>query len=254
MKAQKGRFGELLKIFHEWLRYQDCHWGYADLAPSSEEDFSSYVHDLCEKPTYNELGPFEPKGHWHKKLEEYKVEHDRSGLVILPVYLERAYEILAERGLMTKDEVHDFRKKLIEWYSRDLSRRLGQAGLPVEDRDPEEIHRKSGLYKKMVDFYTRGDEHRPYYLEALKHIEAMDAKIELDVLSCRYNPFPEKYEMCERDLRETQDETDKQIMASLVATYASFLVDSFGSKEIAKKKRMIKRALEQVSDIFRSEG
>jgi len=250
MKSKKRQFRDLRKIFDDWLIYGDSHWGYADLAPLYEEEIINYIGDLCDTVTYKKLVPFKPKGYWNQKLQDYRDEHNRSGLVLLPVYLERAYEILSEKGVIKKEDVHKFRRKLIDWYIKHLYTLLEASGLPMKDIDPSEISRKAGLFAKLIDFHNRGDQYTPYYLEALDHIEAMNAKIELGMIGYQYNPDPDKYEMSDKDKKETQEIIDKNIMTSLVATYATYLIDNFGDKEFPKKKQHINEALKQITDLF----
>jgi hypothetical protein len=252
MKGGRSGFTELRRLLDAWLKHQDAPWGYADLAPLENEEFQNYVSDITDEGIYQEFIPFEPKDHWFRKLRNYREHYDQSGLVLLPVHLERAYEILAERRVIGKEDVNKFRKKLINWYGKQLRSLLEGSGLHVQNRNPEELAVRTDLYKNIIDFYIKDDKYTPYFIEAVNHIEAMKAKIKLGIPSYRFNPHLDKYDMSEEDRIETQEWTDKNIIRSLVATYTAYLLDNFGEEKFLREKEQISNALRQATDLFKT--
>ncbi len=250
MKRPKPKEKQLTTLLQTWLKYRDASWGYVDLAPLDGEEFHGYLTDLNDNGTHDELVFVESKNYWTQRLQNYRDHGDQAGLVLLPVYLERGFEILAEKGVISKNDVNAFRKKLIKWYGRQLQPLLEDSGLSLQKHNPEKIAQRIDLYKDIIAFYIRDNKYTPYFIEAANHIKAMKAKIKLGIPSYRLS-YCHDDDTIAGAQRRADEEMDKHVLGSLVGTYAAYLLDNFGEERFLRTQEKIRDALTQASELFK---
>ena len=190
--------------------------------------------------SYTESIPLFQKGYerWYGMLEKKRDYNNWnfSHWVLLPVHIERGYEILFEKGLFSKEQLHSCRKELILRYTKDLLQGTHDDINPdINGKDIDEICHKSRLYSKIFSFYFQdqaGTPDTPYVSEALKHIEAMAAKIELDL----------------GGVDDHSGDLDKDVLSSVVNGYCS-LIEYYPERESDMEEKSV-LALKQIDELF----
>ena len=161
MIVVKDEIANLLKVLRN-MEHRDA-GGYSDFSPIMESGYDRWNNYRKESSNSNH-------SHW----------------VLLGVHLERAYEALYERGYLTLEELNESRTRIFEHYITEMQPVFFPEFCPdIKGGTSEDIVEKATLYRKAIDFHMQDqsefDSSTTFFLEALGHIEAMDAKMRLGI-------------------------------------------------------------------------
>lgn len=193
----------------------------------------------------------------YRKLEEKIRNADSEAGIVLPLHLERAYEIMAEKGRLKKKDLQRHRERLILRYGKYLQDFASESDIEMilaVDETPssgvKEVAQRAELYLKLFEFdeHTRGDNlvERGFYLDALRHIQAISAHIELDA--------PDSYCICSSFTKQDppQEAMEKNVLISLIERWMDYCINdmNLSKKELARRENIYKNARRQIDNLF----
>lgn len=254
-KGKKRKCKEILHILND-LRENFAVFGYLDALKETP----------IEEPQLSIIERFPTE---FKKLDDKIMEEDDpEARIALPLHLERAYEILAEKGCINKKELIKNKEELIKRYWRFLRFNvytMEDMNFPIDNnplRSIKEIEKKSKDYEKILGFYKDNIGESCYmyeeYLNILKHIQAMITKTKLDTDISNYSlATPEWPIYTIGELSEERNRMRKNILVCLAEGYYYYTYN--GDKEYSKKEEkqrnsIYKKAKKQIDFLFPTES
>ena len=159
---------------------------------------------------------------------------------------------MLEKGILTKKDLKKLRENLIRKYAKYFTDYPPQwskvPNFTVDTTPKSDIKRTNyrvGLYLKLLEFdkELRGEEspEAGFYLQALRHIQTMDAKIELG--ECETN----------RSEQEAgQEEVEKNLMTCLVERWMDYSINDLdiSQKELSRRKQTRTNVLQEFQNLF----